>query len=422
MFNHTENKFRSNILLKSILLFLYVYTFSLSDNFSFLITERISIILVFSFLLLANQRMVFRFGFVDKQFRKIWAFQCFMLIYVLILLLIRGSGTSITYVEALVNYIVFALLAYFTFSRFFVSVDELMQCFLIISLFQSIVILLTIISPSFAILIDESIVNRYSYFDYQLLRAGGYQGGLACITSTGTFQLSLGLIACIYRICKGNRVGWYSFLYIFIVFISTTVARTSLVLGVVGFVFIFIWQIKNKEKNTSKPILIMIAILLLAYLLANITGILDQLPDLFSRLLSLKTRGLEDGFFNMYFRITDGDNGIPALSWDTLFGLGIVQGYSGNGIYVMSDGGYIRTYAAIGLILAVINYVMILAVSLKCRKYLSNIDKFICVVFVAFLLIGEFKEPFIIYKRFMIVLYYVYMYLAFRRKELIADA
>ena len=414
-------KKKNLLLLKSAVMFLYVYSFTAISNFSILTTERLSIAIVLLFVVITNRFFSLEALYGDMLFvKKLFAFEAIVLIYCLMLLPIVGNGTGTNIIDELANFLIFAFLAYIAFTNLFISVDELFKVLVVVSVVQSIIIFLTIVNPSFATLIDNlPINNTNNYFDYAFYRAGGYQGGIACITSTGTLQLSLGLVSCIYFITKNQKSWFYIAIYLFISFIMTTVARTGLLLAIVGLIAMLSVSIIKRDKKMIGVFAGLIFVTIIMVFVVYITGFNDYFPNLFRRIINVKKNGLYDEFFGQYFRVLWGDDGIPPLTYKTLFGVLTTSGTSGNGVYVMADGGYVRTYAAIGLPFAILQYAIVFGGLKKLIKKLDRFDYRVAgIVFILYLFIGEFKEPLIIYKRYMIVIAFTFLFLAYKEQRM----
>jgi hypothetical protein len=135
----------------------------------------------------------------------------------------------------------------------------------------------------------------------------------------------------------------------------------------------------------------------------------DQLEKIFTRLIQLQRRGLWDGFFESYFSV--GENRIPEISIKTIIGTGIASGTSGNGVYINADGGFVRSYVSMGLILAIVNYSLIFGLLVKGIRLANDRPKIFLGVLVALLLlIGELKEPFIYKYYFMSIIFAMFVF------------
>ena len=132
--------------------------------------------------------------------------------------------------------------------------------------------------------------------------------------------------------------------------------------------------------------------------------------SVFPRVADLFERGVYGSFLKFYF--DGGDTVIPPVSWETIIGIGLVSGTSGHGITVNADGGFFRMYAAIGLPLSIVFYIILFAIVLRALSRVRNATvKTVAWFFFAMMLIGEFKE-FYLYTRYLLTLYFVFLRVA----------
>ena len=302
------------------------------------------------------------------------------------------------------------------FSKTIKNENQLMKYLFLITLFQSLVILVCAMNVRIADTLD-SVFNQNTYFNYSKMRSEGYPGGIWCITSTGTLQLSLGLISCVYFIINKKSTFFFLLSFAFFSFISIIVARTGVALAVVCLVAMLVSFVLDKRKKLLKSLLIALTIFIAAWLFLFMSPIKDSLPSLFRRLFELKEKGLYGGFFIGYY---NGETTrIPAISFDTIIGTGIMSGISGQGIAINADGGFVRMYCAIGLPLCVVFYsFLILLILYLAKKCNLRTDKIIVFLFGLIFFIGEFKEPFFFKKYFWLFLFLFAMFVEKKRKLL----
>ncbi len=402
------------LILISLCLFWIVYNHSLIGGMLFLSMERISFFVLFCMVFITNRKIVVS---NYTAFREIWRIsisQIFLLGYSLLLLVVFGRGTGETIAEEIINLLVFGILTFLLLSSLSLTIDQFMRILITITLIQCVVIFISLINSSFANIIDSTF-NVHEYFDYPKSRNAGYAGGIACITSTGAFKLSLGLVSCVYFIQKKMNTVWYAVCFVFISFIITTVARTGLSIWLFGLLLIVYQAFVMNNKGSRKVIIWILIILLLALYLVFETGVIEYFPKIFKRLIRFKTFGLYESFFKDYFQAYD--THIPELSRRMLFGLGITSGVSGDNILINADGGYIRSYAALGLPVAIMNYIFFFFPfirSIKSLKFKNN--KIIGVYFFVLFLMGEFKEPFL-YSRYMLVVFFLFILLSEKEQQ-----
>ena len=409
---------------KCMLVFMIVYKNTPIVNYTFITSERVAIIILMIVIFFENS-FVLKFNKSYKAnitWRKMLIFQSILLIYSLVLLALFGAGDGLTISEDIINFIIFATMAYYALTQIITSTDELMKILLVISLFQSVIIILGLISSSFANIIDSSIFNQNGvYWSYSYYRIKGYPGGIACIAAKGVFQLSLGCIASYYFVQKKRKTFLYICCFAVISLAMIAIARTGLLVTLIILVFILgDWNNIN-HKFTSIYVLIIFLIvgLFVATMIVDKATLHDSLSKNFSRLIDLKERGIYDSFLKYYFH--GSDTVIPSISVNTIIGTGITSGITGSGIIVNADGAFIRMYVAIGLPLAIIFYIILIKYMNRIRNSLINKSmRNVALIFIILMLVGEFKE-FYFYSRYMIVLYFVFAYLTEREQRMVSS-
>lgn len=393
---------------KSLLLFLYIYEFNFSAwGFSTFVTSRRIVVffLVFYIIVKSMFRSDGRRGKIAisllkyrewRYFRKnlimaiVLLFQCFMLT------LAYGKGAGSPFSEVLIRQIAFGIFPVFLFFELFDSFEEFMMAMLLATVLQGIIILLCLINPSFTAFIDTTFVQ-----DKIARRRWGYAG---CI------RFSLGLIASMYFVLKKNR-AIYNIIFFFLSVIIILIARTGAVFVAVS-LFFMLYEL-NKEGKATKAfnyVASIMALLIVLFAILVYTGSLSGFFQRFSRYANLFQNGAYDEFFSGF---TEDTASLPPLS-QNWFGTGTVSGYSGNNQLVNIDGGYLRIYAAVGPIMAIVCYISMFRNLINSSSILfDNGVKRLFLVFVAFFAIAEFKE-FTIYAQFMFCLFYTAVTLAER--------
>lgn len=394
-----------SLIWKSILLFMIVYNTIPIGNIPMITTERIAVVVLCILLFFKGKICICKNGFTKKINLRLIVFQLFLLLYSSLILFLGGSYRGETITANIIFFLLLAVLAYIAWINFIESTEELMQILLLVTVVQCVIIVLGMLNSDFANFLD-TVINKEAFFDYVKMRRAGYPGGWGCITSTGSMQLSIGLIASVYFITQRKKVMGYFGLYAFISVISIAVARTSLVLVAISLVLIIYCSIGEKSLKAIRIIGSSILFAILAIVVFNVTGLVNKLPKIFSRVIRLFTLGFEDGFFGNY--LTGETTVIPPLSWDTMIGTGIVSGTSGTGITVNADGGFVRMYVAVGLPLAILFYLFIYGTMLFVTyKVKDKKLRIISLLFLCFMIVGELKE-FYFYTRYMIVVFGVF--------------
>jgi hypothetical protein len=377
---------------KSIVTFFFVYSFSPFSAFPSLTTDRLVILLLAVLCCFKGGIIIRRNSQSLRSFLLFLAMQVFITVYCVVLLFFIGIGTGVTLLSYSVNFVIFFGIGFFLISDFFVSIQETMRVLLFVTLFQCLVILLCMVNQPFCSFVDSTF-NANSSWNYPLMRSGGYNAGIACITSTGVFQLCWGLIGCLYFLLhrEGSRYFLFSFLYVFISIVMTLVARTGFFLSLICLIILGVATLSSRNKKLKQDFIICWAILFAFSVLGILLLIsMGKFDSIFHRFSTLFTGGFSE-FFIEYFSATN--TVIPALSIETLFGTATVSGMSGNGVYINADGGFVRMYCALGLPLCVLYYLffvyLLLRMTIKQKfrqSFFLNLTLFIC------LLLLEFKE------------------------------
>lgn len=403
-------------IVKTVAFFAYIYSVTIVGLLS---GEVLAILIGFVFVAVSKRGIrIYSSNEGTKAAKKLFGFLIFAFLYSLFALYISNSMNSfdISLPRILIFLFLYGGIAYIVFTNWVYSVEELFSILFLVSIIQAIIIFATILSPSIAEIVDNLPINSSQYFTYSTMRKMGYQSGIACITSTGSLQLSMGLIACVYFILNRSKNGAYIFAFFFLSVIMTTVSRTGLLLAIAALIIIMFSKRSSKKYRVIGVLLLVFFVALIIIPLTNLGG---SLSVIFSRLIRTKEIGLYNSFFDGYFQtgsfITE--RGIPPITWKTILGVGITSGTSGNGVYINADGGFFRLYAALGLPTAIITICYLFFGAIKnTRSIKENSLRIVAIVFVTFLIIGEFKEPFVLSTRYMLIMFLVYLTLLHREQ------
>ena len=393
---------------KCMLVFGIIYNHTIMSFSSVFSSERIAVFVLMAIIIMSG-KIIIKKDYPYKYIKNMLLFQSFLFVYTLMLIAIIGKGEGTNILGSIGNYLIMVPLEYIGLTYIFHDRDEFMHAILVVTLFQCIIILGGMLNDDIRYFVDE-IYNQNEYFDYSLYRTKGYPGGIACITSTGSLQISMGIIACLHFIQNKAKNIKYMICFAFISVMMTAVSRTGLVIAIVGAVLIFRESLYIPSKKLGKLVLTTCAGMFIACIGILVFDIGDFITDMFRRVL----KGNIGAFFNAYFNADT--TIIPGLSFKTMIGTGILSGTSGNGVSVNADGGFVRTYVALGLPLCMIFYYGIIILFKKIISYTK--DKSIKAVLLCCCLIfwiGEFKEPFF-YTRYLQVIMFVYLYLAVKGK------
>ena len=402
---------------KTILVFMILFKNTPIYNYTFITSERIADVILLIYILLSYVKgsCFGRRRFQVKIFNKYLIFQLLLLIYSTILIAKFGSGDGLAINEDILNFVVFVPISVFGLSMLIRDTDELMKIILFICVLQSFVVLLGIISPQMANIIDNLPFNNNGgvYWTYSKYRELGYNGGIACIAAKGAIKLSFGMLACYYFICQKRNLFKYLIAFLFITVAATAVGRTGLVIAL--FVLVAILAKLLKNKNGQLHFLIIVLLITLSVSAIYILIQTNSLPSFSSRLNNLLLNGIYDSFLKHYFY--SDTTVIPKISYETIIGTGITSGMSGNGVYINADGGFFRMYVALGLPMAIVFYFITFNLFGKMIKISKNTPLFwTFVLFFVIYLVSEFKE-YDFYSRYLFVIFTTFCFLLNKNKD-----
>lgn len=335
-----------------------------------------------------------------------------LLAYSFFLIALYGMGKGLNISTQLINIFFFGFTALWAWNRIFDSFDDIMRTLLFVGIMQAIFICLCLSFPSLSSFLDLTLnaSEEREFYEMQM-RRDYYAGGVGCIAAPGLIRYSVSLVASVYMYCRRKNPLNLT-LYFFLAIIGTMIARTGLVMFVVSLIFLLVMATKNKRIISTSLIIILLGIILVN--VVN-TGKYDSfISERFKRYISLsEDRGEE--FFTEYF---SGENTeIPPLNSDTFWGGGLISGTSGNGYTVHVDGGFLRLYAAIGVLGVVLFYFFNIKYMYKATSNIKERnEKLSCILFLLILLIGETKENVLI-MGWSVSLYYASVLCAYKKSK-----
>lgn len=329
----------------------------------------------------------------------------FLLFYGLIISLLIGFGEGDNIVVTLLNYFILAIPSFWAFSKIFHTADEFIKILFYVGVIQSVFVLLSVLSPSFATALYLT-VNVSDNIDYQFADLlDNYAGGIGCITSSGVVRYSTGMAACVYLYLK-KKSPVYLLCFTFMSVIAAMIARTGLLYVITGVIFIMVGSLKSR--SFLKVVLAIGIVGILSINLLTDERYKDFFHDRYARFEILKDdKG--KSFFENYFH--GEDTRVPPLNFETFFGTSILSGESGNGYVVNVDGGPLRLYSAVGVLMCLVFYWVFFKVMLKTAKYTYNqeLKLFLILLMICFV-IAELKEQFLLLP-WPTVFFYILAYL-----------
>ena len=339
-----------------------------------------------------------------KMVRSYLLWNVFLIIYVFFLLLFFGRGTGTTPLKDYLQMLIVLPLFYFWGARVFRNVEDLMKILYLGVIIQSSIIIVALFSPTLTIaltlLFPESSSFRDVYGGFEQSIAAGYKVGLGVFSSAGCLKMAVGQIGACFFLMKsrGGKLFFHLVLYLMISVAATVVARTGLLISVAGLISVFITKKEEgRYHQVIKYIFLFVFFLLICYEIITTYIPTEFLEDVFIRISGTKENGIYGSFFEKYLG-NRGENVIPPISLETIIGLGITSGTTESGITTITDGGFMRNYSSMGIIVAFLNYYIIASYFMKRFKASkSNIYKNTILFTIIIFIIGEFKEYFIYY-------------------------
>lgn len=373
----------------TLLLFSYIYQYNLSfigvpESFHSTRLSALLIIIVSIFYRLKKKHYntYKTFGYVKL---KLYLVACVILtLFSFILYICIGKQQGFHIFEYMANILIFGIPVIWALSVIFDKLEDFMLVLVLVGILQSISIILCLSSPIFSQIIDSTFNSHMEEFFRQ--HRGGYAGGIGCITSAGVVKFSLSLIACVHLFLKSKKV-LYLIIFIILSIIATLISRTGLIIVVLGMYFI-IRSLTSKQ--IVKMVITLFTFVFLIFLIPK--ELLDDfISTRFYRYSELFESGLKQNFFDAYFH--GSTTIIPPINLETILGTGMLSGISGNGYRVNVDGGFLRTYSAIGLPLTIVFYTWLFYQMYSIYRFSRNqIDKQSILLLIIVLLVAEFKE------------------------------
>lgn len=397
------------------LMFMFIYSFPVISSIDSVTSTRVASLIIFLWGFFSQERLfVIQIGHTnsEKSFRHYLIVSFLLLIYTSILLLFWGKGTGETVTNIFINILTFSLAFYYGCKYVFTDAEEFLNIVLYATILQSLIVFASLLNEGVYTWIRSSFyANSYFELSGKLGSMRGYALGIGCFTSKGSQKMSLGIVACIYFILKKRKTTRYLLYMLVITLASTAVARTGAVYTIVALFILLAVAIQNAPKKAQSIFAKTVFGLLLAVVLVFVFNLQSVLENIFWRLFSLIQGGFAP-FFSSYFK---GEGTvIPGISIETLIGTGIWSGISGCGLQINADGGFFRTYFALGLIVAILYYLFFLCNYFFGIKNLFGFNRTTCTLLLFFILVGEFKEPLLFDWYYQTVLF-VFIYLCENR-------
>ncbi len=412
MYKKTASNRHLFYICSTFLMFFYIY----QCNFAFIgiphqfHSSRIAciIFIIWAMLKGSNKNAIYDKCVLYNLKRNI-IFFVILLAYSFFLIALYGMGKGLNITTQLINIFLFGFIALWAWNRIFTSFDDIMRTLLYVGIIQALFICLCFVLPSFSSFLDMTLNASEERRFYEMqMRRDYYAGGVGCIAAPGLIRYSVSLVAAVYFYCK-RKNPFNLAIYFFLGVVGTMIARTGLIMFIVSFVFLLIIAIKNKRIISTSFVLFFISVLLIN--VVDTSKFDSFINERYKRYNNLNEDKGEE-FFTEYF---SGENTkIPPLNKDTFWGGGVLSGTSGNGYTVNVDGGFLRLYAAIGILGVLLFYLFNIKYMYKATSNIKDkYAKWTCLLFLLILLIGEAKENVLI-MGWSVSLYYASLLCAYK--------
>lgn len=384
-------------------MFFYVYQcdFSFFGLPPILHSSRLSaiIIVLWAFFTPKTFKKLKAFGLAGRYYKKTLYLFVGVFIYSLFVLSVQGIGQGEHIVVNLINFFLFSVLPTFALLQIFDNEKDFFRVLLWVGIIQTFFIWLCLVNPSFKLTIDATLNKALEFERFR----GLYAGGVGCITAPGLLRYATGIFACVFFILN-TRKWYYYLLFTLLCLTGSMIARTGVLIAIIALLTIMVFFISNFRLKS-----IIQSTIIIAFIVAILSVVIIQNADFFeerfSRLFSLIEYGVQDSFLEGYFE--GEDTVIPPLNSDTILGIGVTSGISGNGVRINVDGGYIRLYAALGLPIAIVFYFLLYLFMTKVAISQSEKrQRFSLFFLVVCIVVGEFKEYYIL-NHYIILIFFV---------------
>lgn len=389
-----------SFIIKTFLLFFYIYNTPIIGLPTFAPTIRITSVAFLFIYLLGTYKKMHPFFCVSRQFcNQTYGGIVVLSIYALLLYMFVGAGTGTHILPTMINMITCSMIVVYLLPKIYNDIEEFMYSLFWVSIIQSIFIWLSILFPVVLDILDSIFLYNIEHAE---LRELNYAGGLACTAAPGAIKYSFGLICCLYMLRKKHS-GLYVFIYLIFVLTGSMVARTSFLLGLIGLFFMPI--IARKDGNNKKIVgFVFSLVITLGFIYYLIMTNTSFFAEQFLRLTYLFDVGIDDAFLRFY--VDGAETAIPPISEKTIWGTGVYSGMSANGVFVNADGGFVKNYVALGLISVTICYILFFISTYRLSlKYRFVNNKYLMLYFAIYMLLSEFKE-WILLDMYMLCIYF----------------
>jgi len=381
-------------MLKEVYRVLMVFFFFFDISFiglPSLISTRKIVFLLLLFYALRNKLSVVPIFFEKWK----WLFTSIIIIFIYLVFIsfVNGVvGNNMSTIPNFIYFIVYTLFGALLLANYFIDIYDFMGATIGAMLIQAAFVIIEFFSKTLRELVN-AIIMPTGNVDYLTSVRGN---GLGAEAANLTLLLFLGVFCCNFILINREVRLKYIISQVVMLAAMILVGKTGLIvsLGFIAYTIIVIMPKEGKIIPAIKTAIIFLALVILGILILRNIMSEAEFYRQFNKFYNALTNFSSDESVNRFKGFL-----IPPLTFETIIGTGIIRGYTKSGLYLWNDSGYIQMYSAIGLIVAIIFYVILFGTMNKMIgdcKY--SADKKIINLFRMFLLvlmIVEIKEPFV---------------------------
>lgn len=325
------------------------------------------------------------------------------------MLINTGNGELI--ISWYVFFILYALLSPFLFSGLFNwNYEGLLKSLAIITIIQAVWCILTYYIYDFRILnstlflIDEN--ENIDFLTMSRLRSiGGAGASLSVVIALSSFSF-------LYYIVKGKAVILNVAGLVVSLFATILVATTGMLIFTASVPLTMFLTMKKKSHGLFSIVLFFIAFLFL-YNNSSLFFNEEQYERLTSKYISI----FQDRMDNSTVQALAHEQEISGITMQTVIGTGFSRGRLSTGDVCDHDGGYVRNYFGVGLIMALIFYYVLFSNMNKLARKSTPPDSYLLLLYTIIVVGIEYKEPFVFY--YIPVFIFIILYLADKKNILL---
>lgn len=386
------------IILKSIILFLFVFEILFVDMPSILSSRKIIFVLLLIYFISASFRLK---GYdntlrlpINRKLLPIFLFYFGLIAYLLIIYISIGySSNNENILMYLIYFIMYVLISPVLFLKVFNSAEEFVISFINAVMIQATIIYMQFLSEKCRIFLYNNFHQEGNISFLRMDRATGLGAEGAMLS----LILFCGVFSCCYLILfvKKKKNIYLYIMCIYILGACLITARTGFYLSLLTLIIVLFSLFLSKHGVLSflKILVSILVCVVVTTQVSSIFGIesyrVEYVLDWSKKLFS---HGIEDTSAQELLNMK-----VPELTIETLVGTGIKRGVTNSGTSIQHDSGYVQVCFALGLIIGALSYFMIYKLLFRLIKLIKNKNKnkkMYLNYFIFILIIIEIKEPF----------------------------